>query len=159
VRQRRDAHIGGNHLNQQQGVIHAFQLRANACRLQEMTPDIQATALNRINQQRFCCQVFRRDARFSRQRMIRCQHQAHFKIKHRRIVQAAARQNVGGHHQIQLTLLQRGLRVERHTGFKIHLHLRPLLAEVLKRRGQPLNTAVALNGDAQFCLLRLVTGL
>jgi hypothetical protein len=53
VRQRRDTHSGCNHLNQQQGVIHAFQLRANACGLQEMTPDIQSAALHRINQQRF----------------------------------------------------------------------------------------------------------
>jgi len=53
VWQRRDAHSGGNHLNQQQGVIHAFELRANAGRLQEVTPDIQPTALYRVNQQRF----------------------------------------------------------------------------------------------------------
>jgi len=106
VRQRCDTHSGRHHLNQQQGVIHAFQLRANACRLQEVTPDIQTTALNRVNQQRFRRQVFRRDARFGCQRMIRRQHQAHFIIKHRRIVQAAARQNIGRHHQIQLALLQ-----------------------------------------------------
>jgi hypothetical protein len=48
-------------------------------------------------------------------------------------VQAAARQNVGGHHQIQLALLQRRLRIKRDAGFEIHLHLRPVLAEVLKR--------------------------
>jgi len=56
-------------------------------------------------------------------------------------------------------MLQRGLRVEGDAGFKVHLHLRPLLAEVLKRRGQPLNTAVTLNSDTQFSLLRLVAGL
>jgi len=159
VRQRRDTHAGRHHLDQQQGVIHAFQLRADACRLQKMTPDIQAAALNRVNQQRFCRQIFRRNARFGRQWMVRRQHQTHLKIKHRRIVQAAARQDVGRHHQIQLALLERGLRVERHAGFKVHLHLRPLLAKVLKRGGQPLNTAVALNGDPQFGLLRLVTRL
>jgi len=159
VRQRRDTHSGRHHLNQQQGVIHAFQLRTDACRLQEVAPDIQTTALDRVNQQRFCRQVFRRDARFGGQRVVRRQHQAHFIIKHRRIVQAAARQDVRGHDQIQLALLQRGLRVERHAGFKVHLHLRPFLAEVLKRGGQPLNTAVALNGDAQFGLLRFVTRL
>ncbi len=91
--------------------------------------------------------------------MIRRQHQAHLKIKHRRIVQAAARQNIGRHHQIQLALLQGRLRVEGHAGFEVHLHLRPTLAEVLQRRRQPLNTAVALNGDAQRGLLRLVAGL
>jgi len=133
VRQRRDAHSGGNHLNQQQGVIHAFQLWADACGLQEMTPDIQATALYRVNQQRFCRQIFRRNARFSGQRMIRSQHQAHFKIKHRRVVQTAARQNVRRHHQIQLALLERWLWVERHAGFKVHFHLRPSLTEVFKR--------------------------
>jgi len=53
VRQRRDAHSGCHHLNQQQRVIHAFQLWANARRLQEVTPDIQTAALHRINQQRF----------------------------------------------------------------------------------------------------------
>jgi redox-sensitive bicupin YhaK (pirin superfamily) len=94
VRQRRDTHSGRNHLNQQQGVIHAFQLWANACGLQEVTPDIQAAALHRVNQQRFRRQIFRRDARFTGQRVIRSQHQAHFKIKHRRIVQTTARQNV-----------------------------------------------------------------
>jgi len=83
VRQRRDAHPGGNHLDQQQGVIHAFQLWTNACGLQEVTPDIQPTALDRVNQQGFGRQIFRRDARFRRQRVIRCQHQAHLKIKHR----------------------------------------------------------------------------
>jgi len=74
-------------------------------------------------------------------------------------VQTAARHNVGRQHQIQLALLQRGLRVKGHAGGKVHLHLRPLLAEVLKRRGQPLNTAMALNGDAQFGLLRLIARL
>jgi len=127
--------------------------------LQEVTPDIQATALHRVNQQRFRGQIFWRDARFSGQRMIRCQHQAHFIIKHWRIVQAAARQDVRSHDQIQLALLERGLWVKRHAGFKVHLHLRPLLAEVLKRGGQPLNTAMTLNRDAQFCLLRFVAGL
>jgi len=159
VRQRRDAHSGRHHLNQQQGVIHAFQLRTDACRLQEVTPDIQTTALNRIDQQRFRRQIFRRDARFRGQRMIRGQHQTHFKIKHRGIVQTAARQNVRGHHQIQLALYEGRLRVKSHAGVKVHLHLRPLLTEVLKRGGQPLNTAVTLNGDAQFTLLRLMAGL
>jgi len=159
MRQRRDAHSGRYHLNQQQGVIHAFQLWANACGLQEVTPDIQTAALHRVNQQRFRRQVFRRDARFARQRMIRRQHQAHFEIKHRRIVQPAARQNIRCHHQIQFALLERRLWVKGHAGFKVHLHLRPLLAEVLKRGGQPLNAAVAFNGDAKRGLLRLVAGL
>jgi len=159
VRQRRDTHSGRHHLNQQQGVIHAFQLRADARRLQKVTPDIQTTALNRVDQQRFRRQIFRRDARSGGQRMVRGQHQTHFKIKHGRIVQAAARQNVRGHHQIQLALHQGGLRIKGHAGFKVHLHLRPPLAEVLKRGGQPLNTAVTLDGDAQPGLLRLMTGL
>jgi len=63
-------------------------------------------------------------------------------------VQAAARQNVGGEHYIQLALLQSGLRIEGDARFEIHLHLRPALAKILKRGGQPLNTAMALNGDA-----------
>jgi len=159
VRQRRNAHSGRHHLNQQQGVIHAFQLRVDACRLQEVTPDIQTTALDRVDQQRFRRQIFRCDARFRGQRMIRGQHQAHFEIKHRRIVQPATRQNVRGHHQIQLALHQGRLRIKGHAGVKVHLHLRPLLAEVLKRGSQPLNTAVALNSDTQFALLRLMAGL
>jgi len=86
VRQRRDAHSGGNHLNQQQGVIHAFQLWADARWLEEMTPDIQSAALNRVNQQRFRGQVFRADTRFGGQRMVRGQHQTHLEIKHRGIM-------------------------------------------------------------------------
>jgi hypothetical protein len=131
VRQRCDTHPGCHHLNQQQRVIDAFQVRADARRLQEMPPDIQTTALHRINQQRFGRQIFRRDTRFHRQRMIRSQHQAHFIIKHWRVVQPAARQNIGRHHQIQFALLKRRLRVKRHTRFKVHLHLRPVLAEIL----------------------------
>jgi len=83
VRQRRDAHFCRHHLDQQQRVIDAFQRRSNACRLQKMPPDIQPTALHRINQQRFAGQIFRRNTRFRRQRMIWSQHQPHFKIKHR----------------------------------------------------------------------------
>jgi hypothetical protein len=79
VRQGGDAHPRRHHLNQQQRVIDAFQLRADAGRLQEVAPDIQACALHRINQQRFRRQIFRRDARLCGQRMIRRQHQAHFK--------------------------------------------------------------------------------
>jgi len=94
VRQRRDAHSGGNHLNQQQRIIHAFQLWADARRLQEMAPDIQATALHRVYQQRFSRQVFRGDTRLAGQRMIRCQHQTHLIIEHWRIMQAATRQDV-----------------------------------------------------------------
>ncbi|ASI53494.1 Hypothetical protein FORC43_5201 [Escherichia coli] len=45
-------------------------------------------------------------------------------------MQATARQDIGGHHQIQLALLQRGLRVKRHARFKIHLYLRPVLMEI-----------------------------
>jgi len=159
VRQRRNAHPRGNHLNQQQRIINTFQRRAHARRLQEVTPDIQAAALYGVNQQRFAGDIVRRDARFRRQRMIGGEHQTHFKIKHRRIVQTAARQNVGGHDQIQLALLQRRLRIKRDAGFEIHLHLRPVLAKVLKRRCQPLNTAMALNSDAQRGLLRLIAGL
>jgi len=148
VRQRCNPHACGDHLNQQQRVIDAFQRRADACRLQKVSPDIKPAALHRIDEQRFAGDIFRRDMRDRRQRMIRRQHQSHFKIKHRRIVQAAARQNVGGEHHIQLALLQSGLRIEGNAGFEIHLHLRPALAEILKRGGQPLNTAMALNGDA-----------
>ncbi|MNP32499.1 hypothetical protein D3C76_1256820 [compost metagenome] len=91
--------------------------------------------------------------------MIRGQHQAHFIIKHRRIVQAAARQNIGSQHQIQLALLQRRLRVKGDARFKVHLDLRIVLAEILQRGRQPLNTAVALDGDAKARLLRFIAGL
>jgi len=59
-----------------------------------MAPDIQTTALYRVNQQRLRCQILRRDARFGGQRMVRGQHQTHLKIKHWRIVQTAAWQNI-----------------------------------------------------------------
>jgi len=124
-----------------------------------VTPDVKATALHGVNQQRFAGEIFRRHLGFGRQRMIRRHHQTHFKIKHRRIVQAAARQNVRGQHQIEFVLLQRRLRVKRHARFEIHLHLRPALAKRLQRRGQPLNAAVALNRDAQPRLLRFVARL
>jgi len=88
--------------------------------------------------------------------MIRRHHQAHFEIKHWRIVQAAARQDIGGHHQIQLALLQARLRVEDHPGLKVHLYMRPAGAETLQRRSEPLNTAMAFDGDTQPGLLRLI---
>jgi len=94
VRQRRDTHARRHHLDQQQRVIDAFQRRADASRLQKMAPDIQTLTLHRINQQRFSGKVFRGNARFTGQRVIRRQHQAHFKIKHGRIVQTAARQDI-----------------------------------------------------------------
>jgi len=159
VRQGSGAHFCRYHLNHQQRVIHAFQRRADPRRLQEMSPDIQSAALDRIDQQRFAGQIFRRDLCFSGQRVVGRQHQTHLKIKHRRIVQAAAWQYVGGQHQIQLVLLQRRLRIKSHAGFEIHLHLRPFDAEVFQRRGQPLNAAMALNGDAQTRLLRFIAGL
>jgi len=105
MRQGGNAHLRRHHLNQQQGIIHAFQRRADACRLQEMPPDIQPLALYRVNQQRFAGDIFRGNARFRRQRMLRGHHQTHFIIEHRRIVQTAARQNVGGQDDIQLALL------------------------------------------------------
>jgi len=74
-------------------------------------------------------------------------------------VQTATRQNIRRHHQIQLALLKRGLRIEGHARFKIHLNLRPFHAEILKRRGQPLDAAVAFNRNAQRGLLRFITGL
>jgi len=94
VRQCRDTHPGCHHLDQQQRVIHALHHRVNARRLQEVTPDIQPAALDRIDQQRFSGDILRGNARPGRERVIRGQHQAHFKIKHRRVVQPAARQNV-----------------------------------------------------------------
>jgi len=124
-----------------------------------VAPDIQATALNRINQQQFRCQIFRRDARFRCQRMLRRQHQANFKIEHRRIVQAATWQDIGGHDQVQLALLQSWLRVKGYAGLKIHFDMRPAGAETLQRRGQPLYTAMTLDSDAQTGLLRLVAVL
>jgi len=60
-----------------------------------MTPDIQAASLHRVDKQRFARQIFRLNARFVCQRMIRGQHQTHLIIKHRRIVQTTARQDVG----------------------------------------------------------------
>jgi len=77
-----------------------------------MTPYVQTLALHRVNQQRFPGKIFRRDAGFAGQRMIGRQHQTHFKIKHRRIVQPAARQDIGRQHHVQLALLKRRLRVE-----------------------------------------------
>jgi len=50
VRQGSDAHFCRDHLDQQQSVIHAFQRWVNARWLQEVTPDIKAAALHRINQ-------------------------------------------------------------------------------------------------------------
>jgi len=94
VRQRRDAHPGCHHLDQQQRVIHALQHRVNARWLQEVTPDIQPATLDWIDQQRFSGDILRRNPCSGREGMIRGQHQPHFKIKHRRIVQPAARQNV-----------------------------------------------------------------
>jgi len=114
-----------------------------------MPPDIQPLALHRINHQRFTAQIFRRDDGLGRERMIRCQHQTDFKIKHRRIVQTAARQDIGRQYEVQLALLQRRLRVKRHAGFEIHHHLRPVLMEVVQRGRQPLNAAVAFDGDTQ----------
>jgi hypothetical protein len=74
-------------------------------------------------------------------------------------VQATARQNVRGHHQIQLALLERGLRVEGNARFEIHLHMRPLGAKTFQRRRQPLNTAMAFNRDTQVGLLWFIAGL
>jgi len=88
--------------------------------------------------------------------MVWRHHQTHFEIKHGRIVQAAARQDIRGHHQIQLALLQARLRVEDHPGLEIHFHMRPAGAEALQRRGEPLDTAMAFDSDAQPGLLRLV---
>jgi len=51
--------------------------------LQKVPPDIKPAALYRIDEQRFAGNIFRRDMRYRRQRMIRRQHQTHFKIKHR----------------------------------------------------------------------------
>jgi len=77
VRQRRDTHPRRHHLDQQQRVIHALH------RLQEVTPDVQSTALDRVDQQRFSGDIFGRNTRSGRERVIRGQHQAHFKSKHR----------------------------------------------------------------------------
>jgi len=63
VRQRGDTHPGCHHLDQQQRVIDAFQLGTDAGRLQEMTPDVEASALHGINQQRFRGQILRRNQR------------------------------------------------------------------------------------------------
>jgi len=101
--------------------------------LQKVTPDIKTAALYRVDKQGFAGQIVRRNPRFHRQRVIRRQHQPHFKIKHRRIVQATARQNIRGHHQIQFTLLKSGLRIKSDARFKVHFNLRPILTEVLQR--------------------------
>jgi len=74
-------------------------------------------------------------------------------------VQATARQNVRGHHQIQLALLERGLWVEGNARFEIHLDMRPLGAKTFQRRRQPLNTAMAFNRDTQVGLLWFIAGL
>jgi len=74
-------------------------------------------------------------------------------------VQTAARQDIGGHHQIQFALLQRRLRVEGHSGMEVDLHVRPAGAEILQRRRQPLNTAVTFDSQAQPGLLWFVTVL
>jgi len=83
VRQRRDTHPGRHHLDQQQRVIHALHHRVDARRLQEVAPDIQPAALDRIDQQRLSGDILRGNACPCGEGMIRGQHQAHFKIKHR----------------------------------------------------------------------------
>jgi len=94
MRQGRDPHPCRHHLNEQQGIIHAFQQWADTGRLQKMAPNIQTLALHRVNQQRFTCEILWCDARFTGQGMICRQHQPYFKIKHWRIMQPAARQDV-----------------------------------------------------------------
>jgi hypothetical protein len=59
VRQGGNAHPRRDHLNQQQRIVHAFKLRADACRLQEVAPDIQAATLHRINKQCLGGDIFR----------------------------------------------------------------------------------------------------
>jgi len=70
-----------------------------------MPPDIKPPALHRIDKQRLGRQILRHNACAVGQRMIGRQHQAHLKIKHRRVVQTAARQDIRGQHDIQLPLL------------------------------------------------------
>jgi len=94
VRQRRNTHPGRHHLDQQQRIIDALHQRVNTGRLQKVTPDIQPAALHRIDQQRFSGDILRGDARSCGERMIRGQHQPHFIIEHRRVVQSATRQDV-----------------------------------------------------------------
>ncbi|CQU30173.1 Uncharacterised protein [Salmonella enterica subsp. enterica serovar Typhi] len=74
-------------------------------------------------------------------------------------MQPAARQNIRRHHQIQLALLQGRLRIKSDAGCEIHFYLRPACTEVFQRRGQPLNTAMTFNSDAQTSLLRFVARL
>jgi len=105
VRQRGNPHSGGDHLDQQQRIIDALKLRANPGRLQKMAPDIQATALYRVDKQRFAGDIFRCHARSGRQRVFRREDETHLIIEHRGIVQAAAWQNIGGQDHIQLPLL------------------------------------------------------
>jgi len=50
MRQRGNSHACRHHLNQQQRVIDTFQRRTYARWLQEMPPDIQTLALDRVNQ-------------------------------------------------------------------------------------------------------------
>jgi len=59
-----------------------------------MTPDIEPSTLNRIDKQGFAGEIFRRNARLCGQRMLRREDQPYFVIKHRRVVQPAARQNI-----------------------------------------------------------------
>ncbi|AVR39934.1 hypothetical protein KPC142_07193 [Klebsiella quasipneumoniae] len=74
-------------------------------------------------------------------------------------MQTAARQDIGGHHQIQFALLQRRLRVEGDAGMEVDFHVWPAGAEILQRRRQPLNTAMAFDSQPQPGLLRFVTVL
>ncbi|OBU09738.1 hypothetical protein AYY17_18165 [Morganella psychrotolerans] len=114
MRQCGDPHPCGNHLNQQQGVIHCFHLRRHTRRLQEAPPDIKALALYRVYQQRVTSQILRLDNQALCQRVLRCDHQLHLIIKQRCVGQFAVVLliNIRSEHYIQLPFEQFRLRIK-----------------------------------------------
>ncbi len=72
-----------------------------------------------------------------------------FVAEQRLVVDAAQRLWVGGDHQVELLAGQGRQRVEVVAAGNVDFHLRPVVAEAVDGRHQPLETAVAFDGHVQ----------
>ena len=148
VGQAGDASAAGHQLRDhggEFGLAHGF--RGHPGRVEEAGENIQAIAVDRVGDEGFVGQVLGLDPCPPGQGMILGDGQHRFIAEQGHVAQPQAFHRVGGDDQVEVAAAQGRQGREVKSGGDVNLHLRPSLAVGVYGRQQPLDAAVALDGD------------
>ncbi len=150
VGQRGHAASAGDQLQHHRGELRGAPARGlHAGGLQEISVDVEALALDRVGDQRLPGEVGGLDPLAPGERVVGGHGQQRLVAEQRPVDQPLDLAGVGGDDQIHVAAGEGGQRLDAEAHREIHLHVGPVDAVGVHGRDEPLEAAVALDGDVQ----------